>query len=151
MPYKLDQIREIVGRAPKSYPKTKHLVDDGVYDIGVLDRAMREDLFSFTTDDFVPLNPFNQKVIASVSMDDLEESLAREDFAKEAGRTLAKKAIAQPGMKSCRQCINFIQDHGRNSEASQELVNNLRVTYDTLHPYVKHNLESGKRKSKVST
>lgn len=139
MPYKLDQIREIVARSPKQYPKTKHLVDDGEYDVGVLDKTMREDLFSFNVDDFVPLNPFHQKTLASLSANDLAETKARDELTTEAARALGRKAFRNPGMESCRKCIDFIQKHGRNSEASQELVANLQPD-DTIYSASKYKL-----------
>lgn len=131
---KLEQIRVVVGRNPKAYPATKQLVDDGVYDLGTLNEAMQNDLFTFGGEEFEPINPFKGKKLSGVSSIDLAGIYLKEQMAIDAAKAIGKKAIADPGINSCRKCIDFIQSHGRNSEPSKTLVNQLSVSYAPIHP-----------------
>jgi len=131
MPSKLEDIRATVTAQKSTYPTAYQMaIVDGVYDVGLLDQAMTQDLFGYVARETKPLNPMNStpRLITENDFKETEQILAEESALHTA---LGHYYHLRPGMTSARACISFIQEKGRNSLPAQDLTKGLQISYET--------------------
>lgn len=128
---RLNELYRILHSKQSEYPTAYHLaIKDGCYDIALIEEAMKKDIFETVAKSTKHLDPFSNLSSEEIQGADLiadRQIIKKEELS---AKQLADKALKHRGIQSTRECIRFIQQHGRNSHIAQTLVKELQPPFD---------------------
>lgn len=131
---RLSELYRILHSKPSSYPTAYHLaIREGCYDIGLIEEAMKKDIFETVSRSTKHLDPSSDLSFEKIQGADLiadRQIIKKEELS---AKQLANKALKHRGIQSARECIRFIQQHGRNTHIAQTLVKELQPPFDEDH------------------
>lgn len=131
---KLQELRSLLEQNESQYPTAYHLaIKDGCYDVALIERAMRDDIFTVVAKQTAPLNPFNP--ILSLTPEHLKKEKDKIEALDGIARRLALSSAKRHNVKAAVECINFIHEQGRNSQAARTLVSTLQPPYVENNPH----------------
>lgn len=126
---KLDEIRALVDKQPGHYPHTHWLLENGETYLPAIEAAMTKDLLFTKRVSPIPYNPFNAMNTMDnyfITVDDLITEQAVLDASKEDAQLLAEE-LKGGGLAATRRALRYIQGAGRNSYASRQLLESLKM------------------------